>query len=128
MVLPAVSFECSDGPSEIIRNGVDGILVPPEDMAGLTAVLDRLMAGGEDRQRLALHAPEALERFGQERVMRIWETVIKHVVGNTGSHRDGRSRSAGELGGQRETRLQQPELRCSTAADDELYRVRRGRH
>ncbi len=84
--LPAVSFACPDGPSEIIRHGVDGLLVPPEDLAGLTAALDRLMTSDDERQRLAMRAPEVIERFGQERVMRIWETVIQRVVGDAGRH------------------------------------------
>lgn len=84
--LPAVSFACPDGPSEIIRHGVDGLLVPPEDIAGLAAALDRLMTNDEERQRLALRAPEVLERFGQERVMGRWEAVIERVTSERRHH------------------------------------------
>lgn len=41
--LPAVAFDCLWGPAEMITDGVDGLLVPAENVDGLTAALDRLL-------------------------------------------------------------------------------------
>lgn len=78
--LPVISTDCLSGPREIITDGVDGILVAPEDVEALAMGLDKLMSDPAKRQQLADAAPEILERFGIERVMNMWTDAVKQVV------------------------------------------------
>jgi GalNAc-alpha-(1->4)-GalNAc-alpha-(1->3)-diNAcBac-PP-undecaprenol alpha-1,4-N-acetyl-D-galactosaminyltransferase len=78
--LPVLAADCLSGPSEIVRPGIDGILVPVEDVDALAAGLDRLMGDPVWRQQLAQAAPQVLDRFGLERVMAIWTDTVKQVV------------------------------------------------
>ena len=71
-----VSFDCPSGPRHIIRNGVDGTLVPPGDTQALAVALDRLMGDQAERQRLAAKAPEVAERFGADKIMSMWEELV----------------------------------------------------
>jgi glycosyltransferase involved in cell wall biosynthesis len=78
--LPAVSFDCQSGPSEIIRQDVDGILVPPDDEIALADAMERLMADESQRLRMARNAPEVLNRFSKERTMKLWEQLIDDAL------------------------------------------------
>ena len=75
--LPVVSTDCSSGgPRDIIRDGVDGILVPPGDAAALAHAMDRLMANSDERQRLGTRAAEIIERFSIEKIMKMWDELV----------------------------------------------------
>ncbi len=77
--LPAISFACPTGPSDIIRDGVDGLLVPREDVNALAQTMKRLMEDEEARRRLALRAPEVQVRFNVETVMGQWDRLLESV-------------------------------------------------
>jgi glycosyltransferase involved in cell wall biosynthesis len=78
--LPAVAFRCPCGPDEIVRDGVDGLLVPPEDVEALATAVARLMGDEELRERLAVRATEASERFSAARFLDRWEDLIGSLV------------------------------------------------
>ncbi len=75
--LPVVSFDCPSGPGDIIRDGVDGVLVPPGDVKSLADALRRLLTDGTERERLASRASEVVERFGVKYVMAQWENLLR---------------------------------------------------
>jgi glycosyltransferase involved in cell wall biosynthesis len=77
--LPVVSFDCQTGPSEIVRHGVDGLLVEKENVDGLAAALVRMMEDRALRGACARRAGEAAERFSVGRVAGLWEMAIREA-------------------------------------------------
>lgn len=77
--LPAVSYDCDTGPRDIVRDGIDGFLVPVHDAARLCQALDRVMGDASLRETLAGRACEARERFSIEKVAGMWEALFRSL-------------------------------------------------
>ena len=77
--LPAISTDCPSGPREIIRDGVDGLLVSPNDVPALAGAMDRLMVNPTERQRFGARAPEVVERFSRDKIMSLWDEVVSCI-------------------------------------------------
>jgi glycosyltransferase involved in cell wall biosynthesis len=80
--LPPISFACPSAIPEIIRDGVDGVLVPHNDKNALREALLRYMADKEARLKLALKAPEITTRFNVEKITDQWERLMIETIGN----------------------------------------------
>jgi len=91
VLVPAVAFDCPSGPAEIIRPEVDGLLVPPGDVAALAAAVARLMGDEPLRRAMAARAPEVLHRFGLEKVLDLWEALFNDARRARSSARGTRS-------------------------------------
>jgi glycosyltransferase involved in cell wall biosynthesis len=88
---PCISFDCPNGPREVIRNGVNGVLVPAERVDALASAIVKL---GEDpvlREQYGYAARRVSRPFSEPRVAARWHEVLygqmqsakKHVVSVT---------------------------------------------
>lgn len=74
--IPCVSFNCNAGPGELINDGVNGFLVEPNDIDGLTEKI-RLLVGDEKlRTNLGTRARKVATRFSEDQVMAEWERLV----------------------------------------------------
>ena len=78
--LPVIATDCPSGPSEMIRHDVDGLLVPNQDLGALAAAMESLMSDEQKRKQLAAKATEVIERFGQDKIVAQWETLMQKLV------------------------------------------------
>jgi glycosyltransferase involved in cell wall biosynthesis len=75
-----VTADCPSGPADIVRDGVDGLLVPAEDVDALADALERLIEDGDLRRRLGARAVEITDRFGEERILEQWKELIHNAA------------------------------------------------
>lgn len=75
--LPVVSSNCPTGPSDLVHNGVDGILVPVGDTDALAEALDLLMRNALLRQSLGATGRQIGSRLDLGRIAACWESLFR---------------------------------------------------
>jgi glycosyltransferase involved in cell wall biosynthesis len=75
-----ISFDCQNGPSEIIRNGENGILVPDGDINSMSVSLDALIQNEAMRFELSAKATTMKTELAVDRICEKWESLIDKVV------------------------------------------------
>jgi GalNAc-alpha-(1->4)-GalNAc-alpha-(1->3)-diNAcBac-PP-undecaprenol alpha-1,4-N-acetyl-D-galactosaminyltransferase len=78
--LPVVAFDCAYGPGEIVRDGVDGILVPDGDVPGLASAIRRLLASPDLRSSMGEKAREVRDRFAAAGVAAQWDALVEATI------------------------------------------------
>lgn len=78
--VPAVSFDCKCGPSDIITDGADGFLVRNGDIRAFADALLRMMADDDLRRRMGEAATAVTARYSEDRVMGQWLSLFSHLL------------------------------------------------
>jgi glycosyltransferase involved in cell wall biosynthesis len=76
---PVIATDSPGGTADIVRHGLDGVLVPPGRIESLAAEMSRLMSNAAERRRLGARAVEVSSRFGIDRILNLWNSVIAEV-------------------------------------------------
>lgn len=75
--LPCISFDCKEGPKEIIDDGVNGFLIPLYDKECYAQKLIQLMKDLALRERFSAASRKDLYRFDIDNVVEQWVELIK---------------------------------------------------
>lgn len=78
--VPVISFDCPSGPSEIIVDGVNGILVPPGDLSGFTTALIALAQHPERREAMGREGKNRAGDFAVTNIVRSWNELLAQVA------------------------------------------------
>jgi len=74
--VPAVAMEYRPAVREIVHDGVDGVVVPADDVPALARAMARLMDDDALRRRLGARAVEVVRRYGLDRVLGLWDELL----------------------------------------------------
>ena len=74
--LPIVSFDCPEGPSEIVHHNVDGLLVENGNSKKLSEALLELMQNPEKRKQFGTNALQSINRYKPESVFVLWDDLL----------------------------------------------------
>ena len=78
--IPAVAFDCPCGPKDIIRDGINGLLVPEGNTQALADAMSPLINNPSFLADLSARAPEILDVFSEQAVMAQWENLFKQLI------------------------------------------------
>ncbi|MDE7276848.1 MAG: glycosyltransferase, partial [Lachnospiraceae bacterium] len=80
--LPVIATDVpSGGTQELIRHGVNGLVIPAGDEKALEKALDKLLSDKELAERLGVEAHKIQERLAPERVNRQWQEYFEKIIG-----------------------------------------------
>lgn len=74
--LPIVSFNCLTGPSEIVKNNVNGYLINPENVEAMSNKLNILMNNENKLKEFSNNAQIDIEKFKLKPIIERWEKVL----------------------------------------------------
>jgi glycosyltransferase involved in cell wall biosynthesis len=92
--LPVIATDCPSRPlkrgergnvaggvRELVRDGVDGVLVPCEDPAALASAMADWIENPDKRQRFAQQAAPGMARFSCAKIVDEWEQLLEQARG-----------------------------------------------
>lgn len=74
---PCISFDCKTGPSSIIKNNINGILIANENNEELSNAMNELFLNEEDRQKLSKKALEIRENLDIKKISEKWKFLFR---------------------------------------------------
>lgn len=77
--VPVVSFDCPNGPRNIIKHGQDGVLVPDGNIKAFSRALLQMVEDDDRRAQMGLAARENVRRFEIGTVLDEWDRLFDEV-------------------------------------------------
>ncbi|MEO9890997.1 glycosyltransferase family 4 protein [Aurantibacter sp.] len=77
--MACISYDCKTGPSDIIHNRINGVLVEDQNSKQMQKELKILIENQELRKTLSNNAINSLERFSLETISNKWKILLNNV-------------------------------------------------
>lgn len=77
--MACIAYDCTTGPSDIIENEVNGVLIPDQNIIKMQEGLTRLIENNELRNTLGNEALKSLDRFSVETIANKWHDLFETI-------------------------------------------------
>ncbi len=78
--MPVISTDCDFGPSDLIKNNKNGLLVPIKNSEKLAEAMSRLAKDSNLQNSLGNAAADSMKKYEINKVVLLWENVFKKVM------------------------------------------------
>jgi len=78
--LPIISYDCPNGPRNIISNGEDGLLIESNNIDAFSVALSELIKNRKTRLKMSDNALNTAKRFKEQEVMQQWIQLFNSMV------------------------------------------------
>lgn len=78
--VPCVSFDCHYGPSDIISDQENGLLIENHDIEGLANGINSLIENKENRILMGKRARKDVQRYLPEKIVSDWNDLFKNMM------------------------------------------------
>ena len=78
--VPVISYNCPCGPSDIIKNNKDGIIIEVGDLIGLEQKILETIENKEKSKLIGENAIIKSKEYLPEVIMKKWKTLIKQLI------------------------------------------------
>lgn len=76
---PVISYDCESGPSYIIDNNINGILVPYGNLNKFVSAMNLVAKNNNYRKKLTADTGKVWNKFGKNKIMSKWINLINEV-------------------------------------------------
>ena len=76
---PVIAADCEAGPSEIVENGKNGLLVPVDDEEALKVAMGKLFYDRELYKRLKRNTRKSVGRFDVKNIVNKWLNLFEEI-------------------------------------------------
>lgn len=77
--LPVVTYSFPCGPKDILQDGINGFLVPPEDESALAEQISRLIQDESLRKQIGVAAKQRSKDFEIEHICELWMALFERL-------------------------------------------------
>jgi len=77
--LPCISFDCPNGPKDIIKEGIDGLLVENGNIKQLAQKICYMIEHPEERKAMGIAAKTNIKRYDPDIIMQKWVSLFNSL-------------------------------------------------
>lgn len=78
--LPVISFDCDCGPSEMIKDSINGYLIKPFDVEEMSNKIIELLENDDKCIKFSNNAKLEIEKFDPKNIINEWDNLISEVI------------------------------------------------